>query len=202
MIIPQQQVLELNALLLEKNVKIRFKENGYDVWWHGVAAWFVTVMFWIFRKVSFGKFDHHFDEFTTTFGRYIYLGIPESDYDPQDMYAHMILRHELIHVYQSERYGAVLYAFLYLMCLPAVWTFRSKLELEAYTQNMLVHYEVRGFVPLGVRKGIVKYFTGPTYLFMRPFPSHVAEEVHKIAQDIEEGEITGLWPDRPEALSP
>lgn len=195
----KRQIDELQEILDEKQIKICFKEEGYDVWWHQVAAWFVIAMFWFFRKVTFGRFKKTFDDFTTTFGRYIYFGCSREEYDMSKVWVRVILRHELIHVFQMEKYGPALYSFLYLFFLPAVWTWRSKLELEAYTQNMLVRYEELGRVPAYVKSHIISQFASPNYLFMR-LGSGVEYDVYRRAQEIEDGKITGLWPYRPEAL--
>ena len=192
--VSKEKVDELQGWLTRKRVKIRFKGDGYEVWWHQAAAWFVICMFWVFRGLSFGHFTKTFNDYTTTFGRYVYFGISEDAFRMDDRVTYAVLRHELIHIFQTEKYGWPRYVFLYLLALPTIWTWRSKLELEAYTQNLLVRFEETGRVPAYMIDFLVDIFTGPGYLFMCPFKRHMRDVLEERARQIESGEITGLWP--------
>lgn len=199
--ISKEKADELQAHLSDARVKIRFKEDGYDVWWHAVAAWFVVAMFWVFRKVTFGGFDREFDDFVTTFGRYVYFGGSKDGFSLRRVGTYMVLRHELIHVYQMEKYGPVRYALKYLLFpLPVLFTGRSKLEFEAYTQQLLVQTNVRGYVPPDYLKHLIDLFVGPSYAFMYVGRDKLKKKFLERIGEISDGKVTGLWPYKPGAF--
>lgn len=87
-----------------------------------------------------------------------------------------LLRHERVHLRQQRRYGMALYAFLYTLLLPAVFTFRARLEQEAYEESLRAQLEYWGpgsFTP-ELREWYLRCFTGSAYFWMRPFRKSVA----------------------------
>lgn len=107
--------------------------------------------------------------YVTTIGNTLYI---TDTWDEQDGFSRAAtLRHERIHLRQQQRYGFLLYCILYLLVLPFVFTFRAKLEKEAYKESMRAWFEYRGDLPftLARREGLIKQFTSGAYGWMCPF---------------------------------
>jgi hypothetical protein len=123
------------------------------------------------KLISFGRMDRYLGGFVTTIGRTIYVP-PDWASWPADSRVD-VLRHELVHVAQFERYGLVPMAIAYLLLpLPVglAWC-RMRLEREAYEESMRAAFERGGKeAVLAMRAGILSRFTGPDYLWMWPFP--------------------------------
>ena len=66
--------------------------------------------------------------------------------------------------------NGILFAVCYLMVLPFFWTFRAKFEREAYTQSMLVQFELGGSLTepemSANAEKMVQTFCGPAYAWM------------------------------------
>jgi hypothetical protein len=105
---------EMEALLKEKGVELKPKKDS----------------FWM-RLV--GKIVPRFMNYWTTVGKTIYYP-SHLIRNPLKIVCHQTLLHELVHVKQYEKYGAVGFLFLYcLIPLPVLFAyFRWKLEREAY----------------------------------------------------------------------
>jgi hypothetical protein len=123
------------------------------------------------RLISFGRMNRYLDDYVTTIGRTIYVPASWPGWSVEERAD--VLRHELVHVRQFERYGLVPMAIAYvLLPLPVglAWC-RMRLEREAYEETMRATYERGGKeAVLALRTGILARFTGPDYLWMWPFP--------------------------------
>jgi hypothetical protein len=83
-----------------------------------------------------------------------------------------LLRHERVHLRQQKRYTFLLYCVLYLLVLPVVFTFRAKLEKEAYAESIKAWFEYFGEETFTIRRKdkLIKQFTSGAYGWMCPFP--------------------------------
>ncbi|MBL8600766.1 MAG: hypothetical protein JNK72_02480 [Myxococcales bacterium] len=132
---------------------------------------------WALRVVTLGGQDRYLSEYVTTLGRTIY--VPEGWGETPPIEQYKILRHELVHVAQFERYGWVGMVLVYgVVFLPMglAWG-RARLEWEAYAETLRVTAEVEGLAAAQsprLRASIVSRFTGPDYAYMWPFPRQVA----------------------------
>jgi len=107
--------------------------------------------------------------FTTTVGMTVYVS-PEWE-QRSEKSRMVILRHERGHMRQARRYTRPVFSLLYLVVLPAVWTFRAKFEAEAYEESMRAAAELFGPGALDDehRRWTVRHFTSAEYFWMRPF---------------------------------
>lgn len=199
--IPKEHAVELRQWLDEYNVVLRFKSDGYDTWFHKIVGLLGTLFFTFLRILSFGSYKKRFVDFNTQIGRYMYLTDTHRDMDFQDPVTHAVIRHELIHRIQWEKLGALRFVLhYYVLPLPTVWTWRANMELEAYTQDLMITHYLYGRVPDTVRDAVVNYFTGGAYFFMRPFRKKVEKEIDARIEDIAHKRIKGLWPHYPAAF--
>jgi hypothetical protein len=101
-----------------------------------------------------------------------------------------VLRHELVHVAQFERWGAVLMTLLYgFLPLPAglAW-FRARFEWEAYRETLRCIAEASGLEAArdpALHRQIIRRFTGPDYGWMWPFPRQVQRWIDEELAEIE-----------------
>lgn len=139
------------------------------------------------RLVTFNGQNRYLTDYITTLGHTIY--VPD-DFDRWPAaHRYSILRHELVHVLQFERYGWVGMILVYgVLPLPLGLAYgRARLEWEAYAETLRAVAEIEGIAaarapPLHAM--IVRRFTGPDYGWMWPFPRMVkrwiAEELDQI----------------------
>jgi hypothetical protein len=131
--------------------------------------------------------------FTTTIGYTVYV---PTLWDLKDEAHRMVtLSHERIHMRQRQKYGSILFSFLYLLVFfPAgLAYFRAKFEKEAYAESMramiryIPHTTVDTLRNRLVVRSAVKHFTSSQYLWMWPFEKSVEkwylEEVQKIEDE-------------------
>lgn len=125
------------------------------------------------KIITFGAMRTFMTKFITTIGTTVY--VPDGWDDKAPVSRIIILRHERVHMRQSRRYGALLFRFLYLFALPTVWTFRAKLEREAYEETVKAIFEYRGPAALNeeLKAGLVRHFTSAEYFWMDPFRKSV-----------------------------
>lgn len=197
--ISADKVRDLFDVMEKHGVTIQYKNDGYKVWWHLLAALFAETMFAAIRKFQKAKNYVYFENFTTVFGKHIYLAEPLRNVGVEDIRLYTTIRHELIHVFQKEKYG-LWFMFSYLFVLPAIWTMRgSKWEMEAYTQNMIVYHEV-GRPIEGYIESLGDLFTSPAYLFMYSTYNkyRCLKGLNDNYEKIKAGEIGGMWPYHPE----
>jgi hypothetical protein len=161
--------------------------------WHQRAA---AGALWL---LTLGGQNKYLSHYVTTLGHTIY--VPD-DFDqwPPDR-AWQVLRHELVHVRQFERYGIVAMTLLYgLFPLPAfvAWG-RAWLEWEAYRETLRAMAEIHGMEAAkapALHDTIVARFTGPDYAYMWPFPRTVRGWIHAAVADLDHRRV-GRPPDSP-----
>lgn len=147
------------------NVRLREKEDGYEIWWHRLAVK-------IFKLFANKRGDAAFDNgYITTFGDYIYWTTDE-DFDPGNFWHFVILYHECVHIVQRRKFTPLLYTLLYILLpLPFLATGRGLLfERQAYRESARV-MSVAG--QTGHLRNCVDYwekqFSGPYYGWMDVF---------------------------------
>lgn len=127
-------------------------------------------------------------QYVTTLGHTIYVPDDFPNWEPS--HAWEVLRHELVHVSQFERYGWVGMVLLYgLLPLPLGLSYgRARLEWEAYRETLRAVAEAHGLAAARSPKlhaEIVRRFTGPDYGWMWPFPGSVRRWIAKALDEIE-----------------
>lgn len=146
---------------------------------------------WALWALTFGGQRTYLTQYVTTLGHTIYVPEGFDRWEPGQ--ALSVLRHEMVHVAQFERWGFIGMVLLYgFLPLPAGLAYgRARLEWEAYRETLRAVAEIEG---LGAAKSpklheeIVRRFTGPDYGWMWPFPRTVrrwiAEELAAIEADL------------------
>jgi hypothetical protein len=143
------------------------------------------------RLVTFNGQNSYLTCYVTTLGHTIYVPDGFACRPAADRYE--VLRHELIHVLQFERYSWLGMIVVYgILPLPMGLAYgRARLEWEAYAETLRVVAEVEGIAAARrphLREMIVRRFTGPDYGWMWPFPKMVrrwiAEELDRIEAEL------------------
>ena len=143
------------------------------------------------RILTFGGQREYLTHYHTVLGSTLY--VPEGwDRIPDDRRV-VTLRHELVHLRQSRRYGFPLFAFLYLVpFFPLGLAYgRARIEWEAYEETVRATAEILGREEAespALRDRIVSQFTSAAYGWMWPFPRSVHrwydEALAKIREDL------------------
>lgn len=133
----------------------------------------LRLIFWLLAKIT----RKNFSSFTTTIGSTMYVGTDWDTMGSNEKY--IILRHEKKHIDQFHRWplgrwawpvNHVLMGLCYLLVLPAIFTLRARFEREAYTQTLLVQFELKGKISDGQMERnaawLAEMFGGSAYLFM------------------------------------
>ena len=163
-----------------ERLKLRVEAEipGMKVVRHG-DSYFIRAIHWLLRVLSVGKFEP--SRFTTTIGKHMYVSDTWMKSSDQSKYT--TLRHEVIHMRQFRRWpmkfldlpvlrliNFTIFSFCYLLVFPFRITLRSKFEREAYTQTLLVHYEIAGQYPLRMAQNLVSHmganFSDSSYFYM------------------------------------
>jgi hypothetical protein len=150
--------------------------------WHQRAA---ARALWL---LTFGGQRTYLSHYVTTLGHTIYVPDDFDAWHPD--HAWEVLRHELVHVRQFERYGWLGMIFLYgFFPLPAglAWG-RARLEWEAYRETLRAVAESEGLAAARspeLERQIVARFTGPDYGWMWPFPGAVRGWIAAALDEIE-----------------
>jgi len=84
-----------------------------------------------------------------------------------------ILRHELIHLRDAKRWNILFYLSYLLFPLPLVFTMRAYWEFRGYCESIRAECDRYGVVYSESLNYYVSLFTGPSYLWMCPFPKFV-----------------------------
>lgn len=139
------------------------------------------------RVLTFGKNKTFMTEFVTTIKNTVYLNSEWDNYT--DSSKCTLLRHERIHMRQAQRYGFILYTFLYLFVyFPVGFAYyRAKFEKEAYEESIRASYEYYGNLIINsknYREYIIRQFVGPSYGWMFPFRVKMESWYDSIIQDI------------------
>ena len=139
------------------------------------------------RLVTLNGQKSYLTSYVTTLGHTIYVPDGFERWPAANRYE--ILRHELVHVVQFERWGWLGMIVIYgILPLPMGLAYgRARLEWEAYAETLRAVAEVEGIAAARapeLREMIVRRFTGPDYGWMWPFPRAVrrwiAEELDRI----------------------
>jgi hypothetical protein len=150
--------------------------------WHQRAA---ARALWL---LTFGGQRTYLSHYVTTLGHTIYVPDDFDAWHPD--HAWEVLRHELVHVRQFERYGWLGMIFLYgFFPLPAglAWG-RARLEWEAYRETLRAVAESEGLAAARspeLHGQIVSRFTGPDYGWMWPFPGAIRGWIASALDEIE-----------------
>ncbi len=140
------------------------------------AHWHQRAVATALRVLTFGGQRTYLSEYVTTLGHTIYVPEGFDAWAPE--HAWEVLRHELVHVRQFERFGWIGMILLYgFFPLPAglAWG-RARLEWEAYRETLRAVAECEGLAAArapALHRHIVGRFTGPDYGWMWPFPRAV-----------------------------
>ncbi|MDO9022050.1 MAG: hypothetical protein Q8S73_40600 [Deltaproteobacteria bacterium] len=132
------------------------------------------------RVLTLGGQDRYLTDYVTTLGATIWVPATWEDWSHRARYK--VLRHELVHVRQFERFtwpGMVLIYGFFPLPAGLAWG-RAMLEWEAYAVTLEVEAEVDG--PEAARAPelhdeIVRRFTGPDYGWMWPFEGWVRRRI-------------------------
>lgn len=146
------------------------------------------------RILSFGGQTSYLTQYVTTLGHTIY--VPEGWWTSEPGHRLAVLCHELVHVEQFERLGALGMVVLYgLLPLPmGLSWFRARLELEAYAVTLEATAEIDGLdaaLDPALRAFIVERFVGPDYLFMWPFRRVVDGWIRALQEDLRRRAASG-----------
>jgi hypothetical protein len=145
----------------------------------------------LLRLVTLNGQKSYLTSYVTTLGHTIYVPDDFDRWPAANRYE--ILRHELVHVLQFERYGWILMILVYgVLPLPMGLAYgRARLEWEAYAETLRAVADVEGIEAArapALRSMIVRRFTGPDYGWMWPFPAMVnrwiSEELDRIEAEI------------------
>ena len=152
------------------------------------AFWHQRLADRLLRIVTFGGQNRYLSEYVTTLGRTIY--VPDDWQRVAPLRRYVVLRHEVVHVRQFERFGWIGMVLIYgLFPLPAglAWG-RARLEWEAYAETLRVTAEVYGADAARdprLHDEIVARFTGPDYAWMWPFASTVRRWIAECLAEID-----------------
>jgi len=157
------------------------------------ACWHQRAAGACLKAVTLGGQRTYLTQYVTTLGCTIYVPDDFDNWPPTR--AWQVLRHELVHVAQFERYGWTLMVLLYgVLPLPiGLSYFRARLEWEAYVETLRAVAESEGMEAArspALREEIVRRFTGPDYAWMWPFPGAVRRWIAGALDQIER-EIAG-----------
>ena len=130
---------------------------------------------WLQRLI--GKLVHPFNptymtRYTTVMGGKIWLPSREFLRNKSLGWLYALLRHEAVHLRDMRRYP-VLFQISYLLLLSSGVTCRAYWEWRAYKASIAAEFEIKGEISDEFLDGIVAQFTGPAYLYMWPFRSHI-----------------------------
>jgi hypothetical protein len=140
----------------------------------------------LLKAITFGGQNTYLSHYVTTLGHTIFVPDDFDDWPAANVLE--ILRHELVHVEQFERYTwlgmIVIYGFF---PLPAFLAYgRARLEWEAYRETLRAVAEIEGLPAARRMRGqITQRFTGPDYGWMWPFPKSVHRWIDEELEAIE-----------------
>ncbi len=143
---------------------------------------------WALWLLTFGGQRTYLTHYVTTLGHTIY--VPDGFERRHPDRAWQVLRHEMVHVTQFERWGWPLMVLVYgFVPLPAFLAWgRARLEWEAYRETLRAVAMSEGIRAARRRKlhrHLVARFTGPDYGWMWPFPRTVQRWIDEALDEIE-----------------
>lgn len=123
------------------------------------------------KAISFGKMNSFMDSFTTTIGNTVYVPASWDSRSPSTKA--ITIRHELVHMRQSKKYGRVLFSLAYLFLpFPTLVAYcRAQFEKEAYEESLKAVNEYYGpkLFNDALKDDILKHFTTAEYIWMWPW---------------------------------
>jgi hypothetical protein len=93
-----------------------------------------------------------------------------------------ILRHELVHLRDAKKWGILFYLSYFLFPLPAFFTMRAYWEFRGYCESLRCERDRYGVVYSETLYYFISLFTGPSYLWMCPFPKFVEKQFLKFLE--------------------
>jgi len=72
----------------------------------------------------------------------------------------------------------------YVFLLPIGVTIRQLWEKRGYRESMKTYYEMHGRIPDSYLDHIAIQFTGPSYLYMWPFPNSMKRWLRETRQEV------------------
>lgn len=139
------------------------------------------------RVLTLGGQDRYLSDYVTTLGTTIWVPATWERWSHRSRYK--VLRHELVHVRQFERFtwpGMVLIYGFFPLPAGLAWG-RALLEWEAYAVTLEVEAEVDGLEAArspALHDEIVRRFTGPDYGWMWPFEGWVRRRIARTVTSI------------------
>lgn len=94
-----------------------------------------------------------------------------------------VLRHELVHLRDAKKYPILFELSYVLFPLPTIFTMRSYWEFRGYCESIKAINDRYGYVTENTINFFVAQFTGPSYLWMCPFPKYVKNKFMKFIAD-------------------
>jgi len=149
-------------------------------------SFFMKMVSWFLRIVSFGKLNSFMKSFTTTIGQNIYVA---ESWDTNSLATKAItIRHERIHMRQARDVGRIKFSLLYLFVyFPIGFAYyRAKFEKEAYAESLRAVHEYYGpkFFTQSLKDNVVKHFTSAEYLWMWPKKEQIEEWYDVVVKEI------------------
>lgn len=92
-----------------------------------------------------------------------------------------VLRHELVHLRDMKKYPILFELSYILFPLPVIFTMRSFWEYRGYCESILAISDRYGYISKHTIEFFVAQFTGPSYLWMCPFPNFVRGKFYEFA---------------------
>ena len=150
-------------------------------------AWHQRLVAVVLFVLSLGRMRTYLTHVVTTVGRRIYVPRAWGSW-PVAQRAD-ILRHELVHVRQWERWGPLLWIAYVLLPMPIGLSWcRMRIERAAYEESIRAAWE-RGGRPAtdALRTHVIEQFVGPAYLWMWPFRASIARWYDVFVESLDRG---------------
>ena len=151
-------------------------------------SWFMKVIAFLLKVITFGRMNTFMTSFTTTIGYTIYT--PSTWVSRSYISRAETLRHEGVHMRQLMRMGWLGFTFMYLLFVFPVGLAlgRYLLESEAYEESLRAvadYYGVEAIRDEDLKKGIVDHFVSAEYFWMWPFRKNVERWYDEFVSELE-----------------
>lgn len=159
---------DVRRALVERSRPVRVTKKS--------EAWHQRAIHHLLRALTFGGQASYRTSYVTTLGHTIFVPDDFDSWPPA--HAAEVLRHELVHVEQFERWGWPIMILVYgLLPLPIGLAYgRARLEWRAYEETLRAIAELEGLDAAkdpALHSQIRARFVGPAYAWMWPFPKQV-----------------------------
>lgn len=124
--------------------------------------------------VTFGQLSSFMTQFVTTIGSTVY--VPAGWETKDDVSRCVTLRHERVHMRQSQRLGTFWFRLLYLLAwFPMFFAwYRAKFEMEAYEETIRASHEYGADITdPQLRLRMIAHFTTAQYGWMWPMKNTI-----------------------------